>query len=202
MSNSKEQSNPFSTGGGGVNLETRIQATYLVSMLTKTPIPFFKNAEIFKIKLQGKYAGYDTDDFIVFLRDIDSGEEYKFLGQIKNSISITEGNSTFEEVILASWNDFNNSKIFNKGKDKVALITGPLSAVDIKNTRTILEWARTSLDEKEFIEKINKDKFSSTDKKLKFDAFKKQITKANNNIEPTENEIWEFMRSFIYIGYE
>ena len=38
-----------------------------------------------KIKLQGKYAGYDTDDLIVFVERADNCQERKLLGQIKHS---------------------------------------------------------------------------------------------------------------------
>lgn len=33
MSNTSQQSNPYSTGGGGVNFETRVQAAFTVLML-------------------------------------------------------------------------------------------------------------------------------------------------------------------------
>ena len=35
----KQQSNPFSTGGGGVNFETRVQAAFIVSLLTQSSVP-------------------------------------------------------------------------------------------------------------------------------------------------------------------
>ena len=56
----KQISNPFSTGGGGVNFETRVQASFVVLMLTGGFVPCFRDCVIKKIKLQGRYSGYDT----------------------------------------------------------------------------------------------------------------------------------------------
>jgi len=67
MSNmGKKISNPFSTGGGGINFEIRVQASFVVLMLTGGFVPCFSDCVIKKIKLQGRYSGYDTDDLIVF----------------------------------------------------------------------------------------------------------------------------------------
>ncbi|PLR80075.1 hypothetical protein CVD25_22530 [Bacillus canaveralius] len=202
MNNSKEQSNPISTGGGGVNFENKVQALFLISMLSKSYMPFLPNIEIEKIKLQGKYDGYDTDDFIVFGKNLSTHKEQKILGQIKNFISISASNDVFKEVIQAAWNDFNNKSLFNKDEDTIVLVTGPLSKTDIKNTRVILEWARCSENETEFIDKVNKPKFSSKEKQDKLNAFKIQLKQANNNQDIDDKELWEFLCSFHVIGYD
>lgn len=58
---SKQQSNPFSTGGGGLNFETRVQAAFTVLMLTGRFAPCLPPFPIIKVKLQGRYAGFNTD---------------------------------------------------------------------------------------------------------------------------------------------
>jgi energy-coupling factor transporter ATP-binding protein EcfA2 len=198
----KEQSNPFSTGGGGGNFETRVQAAFSVLMLTGRIAPCLPPWPITKIKLQGRYVGYETDDFIVFVKNLETGAEAKLLAQIKHSLSITSGNDTFREVIQAAWNDFNNPNIFNSGIDAFALITGPLSANDINNTRPLLDWARHSEDEKEFLSKVNLASFSSDAKREKLKAFRTQLKKANRDAEVSDKELWEFLRNFYLIGYD
>ena len=162
MSSAKKQlSNPFSTGGGGVNFETRVQASFVVLMLAGGSIPCFPDCVIKRIKLQGKYSGYDTDDFIVFVEKQGNGQEKKFLGQVKHSISITQGDAVFRNVIQAAWNDFNNPKLFTRGEGSIALITGPLTATDTRDVREILEWARSSESSSEFFTKVGLANFSS-----------------------------------------
>lgn len=108
---SKNQSNPFSTGGGGVNFETRVQAAFTTLMLSGHVAPCIPNFPIIKIKLQGRYLGYNTDDFIVFSREKDTGREAKLFAQIKHEISFTESSGTFAEVIDVAWKDFNHSDV-------------------------------------------------------------------------------------------
>lgn len=198
----KQQSNPFSTGGGGGNFETRVQAAFTVLMLTGRIAPCLPPWPITKIKLQGRYAGFNTDDFIVFAHDPQSGTEAKLLAQLKHSIGITEGNETFGEVIQAAWNDFNDSSIFNIGTDAFALITGPLSAAEINNTRTLLEWARYCEDEKEFLHKVNMSGFSNETKRSKLKAFRTQLTKANGGNDVSDEQLWRFLKSFHLLGYD
>lgn len=201
-SGGKQISNPFSTGGGGGNFEAYVQASFVALMLTGGYSPCMPNRPINKIKLQGKFAGYQTDDLIVFVKDSIDKEQCKLLGQVKHSISITENDSTFAEVIQCAWVDFNNSEIFTKEKDVFALITGPLSITDTNDVRTILEWARHSENSVEFFEKIELANFSSDAKRKKLEAFKVNLKKANGNNSVTDEEIFHFLCHFYLLGYD
>jgi len=144
-----------------------------------------------KIKLQGRYAGFDIDDFIVFTKDEYSGKEAKLLAQIKRSITITEENEIFKEVIRAAWNDFNNPDIFNKQTDAFALI----NAVTDTNLRTILGWARHSEDENEFLLKVNKEKFRSKKKQNLLKAFRTQLQNVNGGAPVSDCQLWDFLKN-------
>ena len=129
----KEQSNPYSTGSGGANFETHVQAAFAVLMLTGQIAPCLPPWPITRIKLQGLYAGFETDDFIVFTKDSGTNREAKLLAQIKHTIKIAKKDKIFGEVIQAAWNDFNDPEIFLPEIDAFALITGPLTATDTKD---------------------------------------------------------------------
>lgn len=197
----KQLSNPFSTGGGGVHFETRVQAAFVTLMLCGGVAPAMPPWPISKIKLQGKHAGFETDDFIAFVAAPGGGPEHKLLAQIKHSLSITENNATFRDVIAGAWLDFNNPKVFQRQRDQIALITGPLSALDIEATRWVLEYARHSESSKDFFEKMKIGKFVSVDKKNKLRAFQAQLNSANGS-EVSENECWQFLKSFHLLGYD
>jgi len=197
----KQQSNPFSTGGGGVNFETRVQAAFTVLMLTGRLSPCLPAFPIIKIKLQGRYAGFNTDDFVLFTQQQETEKQAKLLAQIKHDISITAKNETFAEVIQSTWNDFND-KGFDPSTDALALITGILSATDINNVRPILEWARHSENEEEFFTKINITNFSSKAKREKLEAFKTHLKTANHGNDLTDKQLWEFLKVFHLLGYD
>jgi len=203
MTNNKKQiSNPFSTGGGGIIFETHVQASFVTLMLSGGFAPCLPPWQIKKIKLQGKYAGYDTDDAIVFVESSDGKKESKLLCQIKHSISIAKNNKVFGEVIQSAWNDFNKSSVFTAGTDSIALITGPLSATDINDVRTILEWARNSESADDFLTKVNQTNFSSKQKREKLIAFQTHLKNANGGTHVSDEKFWEFMKSFHLLGYD
>jgi len=198
----KQLSNPFSTGSGGVNFETHVQAAFVVLMLAGGFVPCSPGCVIRRIKLQGRYAGYETDDLIVFTEKQGDGQGRKLLGQIKHSVSITPGDVVFGEVIQAAWNDFNNPKVFTRGKDSIALITGPLSAIDSNEVREILEWARSCENSGEFFTKVGLTNFSSAVKQRKLTAFQSQLKKANGTREVPDEETFQFLRHFHLLGYD
>lgn len=198
----KQLSNPFSTGNGAVYFEAHVQASFLALMLTGGYAPCMPHWPIKKIKLQGKFDGYDTDDLIIFIAKPGSDQTRKILGQIKHSISITENDIKFGEVIQAAWNDFNNSSLFTRNNDAIALITGPLSATDVNDVRTILEWARHSENSAEFFKKVNLAKFSSRQKQTKLNAFRKKLNNANGGNPVSEETFFEFLKHFHFLGYD
>ncbi|ARI78804.1 hypothetical protein [Halobacillus mangrovi] len=198
----KQLSNAYSTGGGGANFENRVQASFVVLMLTGGFSPCLPNWPIAEIKLQGKYQGFDTDDVIVFAKQPGSDRQAKLLGQIKHSISITESNKAFGEVIQATWKDFNNKHLFNDSTDALALITGPLSAKDTINVRGLLNQAHYSKNAADFIERISYARFTGEGQREKLGVFRTHLKHANNDVEVSDEELWRFLKSFNLLLYD
>lgn len=202
MAKKKELSNPFSTGGGGVHFEAHVQASFVALMLTGGHAPCLPCWPIVEIKLQGKIDDFDTDDLIVIVENVTSKERRKLLGQVKHSISITPSSSIFGEVMQAAWNDFNNPNIFNKNKDIIALITGPLSQTD-SEVVWILNHARSnSSDPERFFRNIETAKFSSNVKRQKLNVISDHLKAANNGIELTNEVLHKFLTHFYLLGYD
>ena len=190
---SKQISNSASTGGLGTHFENRVQTAFSVLMLAGGFSPCLPTWPIVKIKLQGKYQNFGTDDLIVYCKDHSTGKQAKLIGQIKHSVKITEGNSTFAEVIQAAWKDFNNPQVFSAAsKDVIALICGPLSATDTNDVRRLLEQARYSEDADDFITRVERVIFTSNGQRKKLDVFRAHLKKANSNVELTKDELWNF----------
>lgn len=203
MSNAKTQiSNPYSSGGGGVNFETRVQTSFVVLMAADGHVPCFPDSSISEIMLQGKHAGYETDDLIVFTKATGDRPAKKLLAQIKHSIQITESSNLFGEVIQAGWKDFSNTKLFARERDAIALITGPLSITDTQDVRFILEWARSSKTAKDFFDKVELMNFSSDKKRKKLQAFRHHLKNANGGKDVSDDDIFQFLRHFHLLGYD
>ncbi len=200
--NSKQISNSLSTGGLGTHFENRVQTAFSVLMLAGGFSPCLPNWPIVKIKLQGKYQKFETDDLIVYCKSPITGKQAKLIGQIKHSVRINN-NSIFGEVIQAAWNDFNNPEVFSAAsKDVITLICGPLSATDTNDVRRLLEQARHSEDADDFITRVELGKFTSDGQRKKLDVFGTHLKKANNNVELTKDELFGFLQSFHLLIYD
>ena len=200
----KQLSNPFSTGSGGARFEANIQATFVTLMLSGGYAPCLPAWPIVEIKLQGMVAGYATDDLIVFIENPANNQRRRILGQVKHSIAITAAasNKVFREVVQAAWSDFNNPKSFTKGKDVIALISGPISATDTDGVNGLLDQARHTRDADEFLTQIGRAKFCSDNIRNKLAAFKAQLKVANNGEEVENEDLHEFLKHFHLLGYD
>lgn len=202
MANKKKLSNPFSAGGGGVHFEAHVQASFVALMLTGGHAPCLPCWPIAEIKLQGKIDGFDTDDLVVVVENVNSKERRKLLGQVKRSIAITQRSTLFGEVIQAAWNDFNNPKVFARDKDIIALITGPLSQADAE-VAWILNHARSNKrDPQRFFRNIATANFSSTVKRQKLHVIRNHLKTVNGGIDPTDEVFHKFLTNFYLLGYD
>lgn len=204
MSRSKKLSNPFSTGSGGAHFEAHVQASFVVLMLTGGHAPCLPCWPMVEIKLQGKIDGFDTDDLIVTVENPIPipKERRKLLGQIKYSIEITLGSALFGEVMQDAWNDFNNPKIFEKGKDVIALITGPLSATDTRNVPWLLNQARRTNNVDEFFRNVYQANFSPPKSAEKLEVIQHHLKAANGGNDISRDELYDFLNHFRLLSYD
>jgi hypothetical protein len=202
MAKKKKLSNPFSTGGGGVHFEAHVQASFVALMLTGGHAPSLPCWPIKEIKLQGKIDGFDTDDLVVIVEDANSKEQRKLLGQVKHSISITQGSPLFCEVIQAAWNDFNNPQVFARNKDIIALITGPVSATDTHNIQWLLNQARHTKNVEEFFRNVQQSNFSPSKSTEKLEVIQYHLKAANNGNDVSKEELYDFLNHFHLLGYD
>jgi len=204
MTKNKNLSNPSSTGGKGHHFEAHVQASFVVLMLTGGYAPCLPCWPIVEIKLQGKIDGYDTDDLIVFVENEDNRERRRLLGQVKlgHSVAITQSNTVFSEVMQAAWGDFNNPKVFTKGKDIIALITGPINDTDEHNVQWLLNQARHTKDVDEFFRNIQQANFSPPKSNEKLQAIQHHLKTANDGNEVSRDELYGFLNHFHLLGYD
>ena len=201
-SKSKNLSNPASVGGIGHHFEAHVQASFVALMLTGGYAPCLPCWPITEIKLQGKIDGFDTDDLIVFVEKGGVQERRKLLGQIKHSVTITNSSDTFAGVIQAAWNDFSNPMQFTKGKDIIALITGPLSSMDTHNVQWLLGQARHTKSAKEFFRNVEQSNFSPPKSLEKLAVFEHHLKSAKGRGNVSRDELYSFLNHFHLLSYD
>ena len=201
MKNSgKQLVKSFSTGGGGHIFESHIQAMFVTLMLSRGYVSYLPLWPITKITLQGRRLGYQMDDVIVTVEDPKGERSCKLAVQIRYTIHITKEDSDFTEIMRAAWNDFNNRVLFDKAQDRLALFTGPGSV--IHDSAWLLQQAKNSGDAEDFRDRVSQEGFSSIQNRKRYEAFRHQLTKANNNTEVSNEILCSFLRCFHLEGYD
>ena len=189
-------SNPFSTSGGGVDFEHRVQATFLLALLVEGFSPLL-NLPITSVLFQAKRSGYDTDDIVLF----SSSDTYsvKIICQIKHRVTITEKNEIFKDVIASAWSDFNKST-FNKQTDKIVLISGAVA--NANSLRFIYDQANGASNANDFVDRIGKPGYSNDTNREKLNAIKSLLKKANSGQDVTVEQLWEFCKVFTILVFD
>ena len=191
-----EKGSVFQKGGGGTNFEQNIQTAFLVTMLIGGDVPYLPSSRISEIALQVTNRGYETDDLLVVAKSEDG--EHRILIQIKHEIAFTEKNELCKEVFSTFWKDYNNTFAFNKEKDKLIVIKSGLTKSERNHLKSILNWANTHSTATDFISEVNRIKA----KKEQLDVFRKILKEANNNVELTDETLWEFLKCVDVLEYD
>ena len=195
-----EIASPLLTGGAGYDFENNVQSLFLLQMLTDGKAVCMGDCTIRKIVFQARRNGIYTDDLVVFGEN-NVGEKTSLLIQIKETFAIAR-NLTFDSVINSAWHDFKNNNIFCFGRDKIIVATGPLSKTDIGVSQQIFEVARYSDTFDDFDNKLRISQLFSDRHREKYAIIKESIKKANDNIDPSNQDLFNFIRSFYLIGFD
>ena len=188
----------FMTGGGGENFERHVAAVFVLSMIIDGLSPIV-DAPIKKLSFQAKHQGYDVDDFVVTAQ---RGERIKMLHcQVKHDLVVSAANSTFQEVITAAWKDFNKSS-FNKKTDLIALITGFIAKDSIDALRYLHDQALAAGNAEDYQNRIYQARFTSKERKDRYEAVKECIQAANNDEPASDEELWQFFRCFVLAVFD
>lgn len=188
-------SNPFSTGGGGIDFEHRVQATFLLALLVKGFSPLL-DLPVTSLDFQAKRLDKDIDDIVVTASA--EPRSAKLLCQIKHGITLGD-NSTFKEVIAAAWSDF-NKETFDPNADKIVLISG--SVPNANSLRFIHDQANGASSARDFLNRIQTSNYSSDINREKLDVIKRNLSLANNNHDVTDEQLWAFCKIFTILIFD
>lgn len=185
----------FQTGGGGFNYENYVQASFLLQMIISGVVPSFPNGSITEIGFQNRNKGYQTDD--LFLKVEEDNITKKIISQIKYNIPISSKNEIFLEVMKAFWEDFNNTNIFDRQRDKMFLIKSSLTNNDKNHIVYLCQIASKQSSSQDFFSEVDRTKI----KKDALDIFEESLTLAKGETV-TEEELFQFLKCFHLLAYD
>lgn len=114
----KKVSNPVSTSGEGDRFQARVQASYLLALLSGDP-RFGLSNEVVGLRFQAR-LDYHTDDLVCTVQR-DDGSTFVAAIQVKLTLKARAGDSSFNDAITAAWHDFKAPIKFQPGVDRLAV---------------------------------------------------------------------------------
>ena len=189
-----QTSSPFSTGAGGVHFEERVQAVFLLSLITSSFSPVL-DLPLISLTFQAKHKGWHTDDVIA------ESKNAKLLCQIKHRIRLNQSDKEFCSTIQAAWVDFHNEN-FNKKTDRICLVTQDIPNEYAAALFRIHEYAIGSANAADFFIKATQVRFSNKNIRKSLDLIRNIIGDIDKSTFVTENELWEFFKVFCILVFD
>jgi len=190
---------PRSTGGHGPNFEQHVDAAFLVLLLCGGSCPFFSDGIVEEVNFQASHRGWRTDDLLIVV-SMPGGSTCRVAIQVKQSFSLSDKNDECKKTFLRAFNDFNDSRIFNKTQDRIGLIIGLESKNLLTGLRSLLDAARASLSAADMLSRLEKKNYIG---KVPFTYFKtiKGIL-ATEHSSITDDEVRSFLRVFDFVSLD
>ena len=196
-------SNPFSTGEGGGTFEQLVGTSYLVSLLVGEIPRGIDWGTIQELRFQDRWHECLLDDIVVTSTDGDT--ERKLALQVKHELTFSDSDSNkeFTRVMDDCWKTFNSSSgwEFNQETDRLGIGIGVYQTKVDRHLRPLLEWARTSKDSSEFLQKVSRPIVSSDQKRKYLEIIRNLISKSKGD-EVTDDEIWKFLKCLVVIHFD
>lgn len=134
---------PELTGGTGFTFEDAVVAQYLVAMVGGTTAAALDARVVQRVAQQQADFGEPLDDVIVDAASLADGAVMRLSLQVKRSLTISEANSDFRDVIQRSWQTLQKPD-FREHVDRVGAVTGSVAEEPSRAFATVCEWARAS----------------------------------------------------------
>jgi hypothetical protein len=114
----KGLSNPISTSGEGDRFQARVQASYLLALLTGDARFGLPN-QIVGLRFQAR-LDYHTDDLVCTV-ERDDGSTFVVAMQVKLTVKARAGDGPFKDAVTAAWYDFKTPLKFRPGIDRLVV---------------------------------------------------------------------------------
>ena len=154
------------------------------------------------MRFQQHWTGCLLDDIVVVADD--GSKKRRLAIQVKHDLTFSDAltNTEFAEVINACWKTFNSALWnFNRDSDRLGIALGiPQPKID-KHFKPILEWARTSGNSEEFLQKISLPKFSSREKQDYLKIIRNLLGRAKGS-DLVNDELWQFLKCLVILDFD
>lgn len=196
----KKVSNPISTGGRGVTFERRVQAMRLLAMCLGLPCAGVRdNFVIASLLFQGRAAGHNTDDLVVFTVRPGTNQKSRLNLQMKRSLRASD-NKTFIDSVGLAWLDFKRSE-FTRGLDENIIIYDVSSATSMKGALEVVNFARGSTSAEGWHNRVHLEGFSNASNRTAYAAIK-AAAEQYNDLSIEADDLYQFVLHLRFMPHD
>lgn len=179
------------TGGAGFTFEDNCVAYYLSNLVAEREAAGLTGI-VTKVAVQQGPVGDPLDDIIVHF--LSKGENKKLSLQAKTKVTLTQNNGDFKRIVEDSVRTL-KSDDFQEGLDRFGFVARNIAQGKWRDLNRIIDWARSSTNSTEFLDRFVGASSSKSIKKLKtcIDA----IANFSN-----DSENWKFYQHFIGLKFD
>ena len=179
------------TGGAGYTFEDNCVAYYLSNLLAKRTAAG-QSGVVTKVAVQQGPVGDPLDDIIVHF--LSNGQNKKLSLQAKTKVVLTTSNGDFKRIIEDSVKTL-KSKNFQDGLDRFGFVARHIAQNKWRDLNRIIDWARSSTNSKEFL-----DRFSGASSSKSIQELKACVDAIADFSDELEN--WKFYQHFIGLKFD
>ena len=185
-----------STGGLGINFEQRIQAAFLIGLLTGGATPCILDARVVKLDFQTTDLGYATDDLLVTAQS-EAGQQHRLLLQVKHNLTLSASDGEFEKVLRQFWGDYQAHGRFDPIHDRLVIVKSGLNDGERNHVKLVLNWARFNSSSTAFFQEVS----LSQQKQDRVEVFRTVLARVSGQAI-SDDDLWRFLRCVELLDYD
>lgn len=193
----KKISNPVSTSGDGDRFQARVQASYLLALLSGDS-RFGLSHEVVGLRFQARLA-YHTDDLVCTVqRDDDS--TFVVAIQVKLTLKARASDGPFNDAITASWHDFVAPIKFQSGADRLVIAYSRDSGNGtVYAAGQVCDKARAAANAADFLRSALTEDYSSEPQREALAAIRAVVEEEAGKVD--DDEVYRFCRHLWFIEH-
>lgn len=196
----KKLSSPVSTSGEGGHFESRVQASYLLALLSGDDSRFLAHSQITELRFQGRIHGFNTDDLICTV-ERDDGSTFKVAMQVKLTLKARVSDTPFKDSITDAWHDFDAGERFKRDVDRIVIVYSRDSGTGTVHAASqVCVKARAAASSADFLRATLSAGYSSSDQRDALAAIRK-VVEQETGTALSEDDLYGFCRHLWFLEH-
>jgi len=194
----KKLSSPVSTSGEGGHFESRVQASYLLALLSGEAPRFLAHSQVTELRFQGRIHGFNTDDLICTV-ERDDGSTFKVAMQVKLTLKARVSDTPFKDSITDAWHDYDGGAQFRRDVDRIVVVYSRDSGNSTVHAASqVCEKARAMANSADFLRAALSEGYSSSDQREALVAIRKVVEQETGSAL-ADDDLYGFCRHLWFL---